>query len=134
MTNAKFCDIHPSENNVIPKEKAGQLIIKLYDQKNKRYRQLQLDGCIACMTAQVLERASARGIDVQNGWKYETLIPPTSKGGKWKKMMLSPEELAEWLKEADQAYAQYNGEAEEEESAPTPSPARTATKKSSFRR
>lgn len=114
MTDAKFCDIHTNPNNVVPKDRTMRITISQYDAKNKAYLQLFLDGCKPCINEKLILVAKSFGLDVENGWKVDQLIPPKTRLNKnqkkWKHVWMSLEELIEYRKEREEELAQIDEE------------------------
>lgn len=99
MTNAKFCDRHKEQNNLVKKENTGRVKYSLYDESRKTYRHLDADLCIPDMKED-LELIKSHGNDIESMWYYDVLIPPNTgdfnrSDKRWIRAKLSPEEFDE---------------------------------------
>jgi len=102
MTQATFCDIHPSGNNAVPKDRTMSITIQRYSEelghkvgRKGVYIQAKIDGCNACINDVLLKVAKSHGVDIENMWKIEQLVPPKkgAKTKKWSTIMMSPDEF-----------------------------------------
>jgi len=103
MTNVKFCDVHTSPNHVVRQENAGRIHLQKYNTQIRRNLHLFLDACNPDIMAKLLEPAKANGIDIDNSWKVEVLIAPSTPvyntGKKWRKTYMSVSEFLQFQKD-----------------------------------
>lgn len=105
MTDAKFCDIHKTGNNQVPRDRTMSIVLQRWDEslghkvgRKAVMLQVTLDGCNACINDLILDVAKGHGVDIQHAWRIEQLVPPKkgSKSKKWRTLLMTPDEFIEY--------------------------------------
>lgn len=97
MTNTKFCDIHPQDDNSrkVPSDQTQSVIVEKWMKvkgKNRLFEN-RLDACASDIQKQIFDRAIGLKVDIQSNWKTQ-VWQVNANGKKYKTMMTMDEYLA----------------------------------------